>query len=63
VGQPNLADDLELDDTNSGQARDRGASSQNSGEKANKTGKRSGNKGGESRKQMLAKINKRVLGQ
>jgi len=56
------ADDLELDDTNSGQARDRGASSQNSGEKANKRGKRSGNKGGESWKQMLAKINKRMFG-
>jgi len=56
------ADDLEFNDTNSGQARDRGASSQNSGEKVNKRGKRGGNKGGESRKQMLAKINKRMLG-
>jgi len=57
------ADDLEFDNTNSGQARDRGASSQNSGEKANKRGKRGVNKGGVSRKQMLAKINKRMLGQ
>ena len=34
----------------------------NSGKKANKRGKRSGNQGGENREHMLATINKRVLG-
>ena len=37
-------------------------SSQSSGKKANKRGKRSGHKGGENKKKMLATINKRVLG-
>ena len=55
-------DDLALDDTDSGQPQNRGAPSQKSGKKKATRSKRSGNKGGEFRKQMLAKIDKRLLG-
>ena len=55
-------DDLELDDIDGGRSRDPGTSSQSSGIKANKRGKRSGNTGGEDRGKMLATINKRILG-
>jgi len=55
-------DDLELDDTDGGQTQIPGTSGQSSGKKANKRGKSNGNKGGLRRKQMLAKIDKRVLG-